>query len=77
MQAGDKVYFCHKNKQGMLSRYPAVVLSVEGEKAKIRFGRLNTMSQETEIHDHEVELAELKKRAAPCSFEEALETDKS
>ena len=72
MQAGDRVYYLHKNAEGLETRFPAVVLRVEDRTVQTRIGRLDVHMQQIRTAEYPVGAGALIPRTTPCNYEEEL-----
>ena len=72
MQKGDMAYYHHTGKLGIQTKYPARLISVDGDAVTIRIGRFDVHSQEIKTLESTVESNALTPRSAPCSYENEL-----
>ena len=72
MQTGDRVYYNHTNQQGMVTKFPAVILQADADDIRIRIGRLNVTTQKIETAVYGVAKDTLSPRNSKCNYEEDL-----
>ncbi|MEM7293290.1 MAG: hypothetical protein AAF420_07850 [Pseudomonadota bacterium] len=72
MQRGDRVYYLHTNNAGLVTKFPALILSLDVQQAQIRIGRMDVLTQKIVTAVYTVDTSKLTARNTPCNYEDEL-----
>ena len=72
MKTGDRVYYFYTGRDGTPIKFPAVVLSLDGDGVMIRVGRFDVHTKDVKTFESVVPAKLLQPRTVPCSYEDEL-----